>query len=188
MSYTVNALSPRLAGRFQVSTTIIKLIPLLLMGIGGLAYGLFHGITAQNFQFSPAETAAAGHPLFAAVVSAAFAYEGWIIATSINAELRNAKRNLPIALVVGALTIVAVYVLYYLGVVGGAPVADLIAGGAAAAFVRVFGSRPRRGAESFCRRILYRYAERTYAGEYARHLFFGGARARPRARYVQPCG
>lgn len=141
MSYTVNALSPKLAGRFQVSTTIIKLIPLLLMGIGGLAYGLFHGITAQNFQLAPAETAAAGHPLFAAVVSAAFAYEGWIIATSINAELRNAKRNLPIALVAGALIIVAVYVLYYLGVVGGAPVADLIAGGAAAAFVRVFGSR-----------------------------------------------
>ena len=34
-SYAINALSPRFAGKFQVSTTIIKLIPLALMAIVG---------------------------------------------------------------------------------------------------------------------------------------------------------
>ena len=32
-SYAINALSPVLAGKFQVSTTIIKLIPLMLMAV-----------------------------------------------------------------------------------------------------------------------------------------------------------
>ena len=36
---------------------------------------------------------------FAAIVATVFAYEGWIVATSINAELKNPKKNLPIALV-----------------------------------------------------------------------------------------
>ena len=42
-SYAVNALSPILAGKFQVATTVIKLIPLLLMGIVGTIVGLFPG-------------------------------------------------------------------------------------------------------------------------------------------------
>ena len=79
--------------------------------------------------------------MFAAVVATAFAYEGWIIATSINAELKNSKKNLPIALVVGALIIVAVYILYYIGLAGGAKIADLKDGaGAPTAFLNIFGS------------------------------------------------
>ena len=43
--YVVNALSPRLAGKFQVSTTIIKLIPLALIAIVGTVTGLVNGLT-----------------------------------------------------------------------------------------------------------------------------------------------
>ena len=46
-----------------------------------------------------------GNPLFGAIVATAFAYEGWIIATSINAELKDAKRNLPIALIAGGIIV-----------------------------------------------------------------------------------
>lgn len=48
-SYAVNALSPILAGKFQVATTVIKLIPLLLMGIVGTIVGLANGTTIENF-------------------------------------------------------------------------------------------------------------------------------------------
>ena len=65
-----------------------------------------------------AETATS-NPLFASIVATAFAYEGWIIATSVNSELKNAKRNLPIALVAGGLIIVIIYIAYYIGVAGG---------------------------------------------------------------------
>jgi APA family basic amino acid/polyamine antiporter len=34
--YAINALSPKLAGKFQVTTTVIKLIPLVLMGVVGV--------------------------------------------------------------------------------------------------------------------------------------------------------
>ena len=48
--FAVNALSPKLAGKFQTSTTVIKLIPLGLMAVVGIIYGLANGMLAQNFQ------------------------------------------------------------------------------------------------------------------------------------------
>lgn len=139
-SYALNALSPKLAGHFQVSTTVIKLIPLLLMGVVGLIVGLLNGTTTQNFTAAPME-ATNSKVLLGAVVSTAFAYEGWIIATSINAELKNSKRNLPIALTVGAIIISIIYVTYYIGVAGGARTEVLINEGATAAFHNVFGAQ-----------------------------------------------
>lgn len=115
--YALNALAPVLSGKFQVTTTFIKLVPLLLMAVIGTIRGLSTGLLAENFTVTTvAETA--GNPLFTAIVAAAFAYEGWIIATSINSELKDAKKNLPIALVLGTIIIAAVYILYYVGLAG----------------------------------------------------------------------
>ena len=84
-SYAVNALSPVLAGKFQVSTTIIKLVPLLLMAIVGGIVGLANGTISENFTTVVREVSGGrGMALFTAVVATAFAYEGWIIATSIS--------------------------------------------------------------------------------------------------------
>lgn len=143
LSFTMNALSPVLAGKFQVSTTVIKLIPLLLMGIVGSIVGLSNGMIRENFT-TVVEVVEGGNlkALFTALIATVFAYEGWIIATSINAELKNAKRNLPIALVVGTLIIVAVYILYYIGLAGGITNAEMMAGGesgAKTAFTNIFG-------------------------------------------------
>ena len=139
-SYALNALSPKLAGKFQVSTTFIKLIPLLVMGVVGTAVGLSNGTTIEAFK-TLSVTAEGGNTsaLFSAIVATAFAYEGWIIATSINAELKNAKRNLPIALTLGSIVIVAVYVIYYIGLAGATPINVLQEQGAPAAFNALFG-------------------------------------------------
>lgn len=144
-SYAVNALSPVLAGRFQVATTVIKLVPLVLMAVAGTIAGLLNGLTVQNFTHAAASAAggSVSGGLFASVVAVAFAYEGWIIATSINAELKNAKRNLPRALVLGSLIVVAVYILYYIGLAGSVPTAELMKSGQAGAklaFQNLFGS------------------------------------------------
>lgn len=127
-SYTINALSPVLAGKFQVSTTIIKLVPLALMAVVGTVAGLANGMIVQNFTTVVAAVDPAT-ALFTAVVATAFAYEGWIIATSINAELRDAKRNLPRALVIGTFIVMAAYILYYIGLSGAVTNATLMAGG-----------------------------------------------------------
>ena len=142
LSYTLNAISPKLAGKFQVSATVIKLIPIILMALIGSIAGLFNGVLPQNFVTTVSEAVggSTGSGLFAAIVATVFAYEGWIVATSINAELKNPKRNLPIALVVGALIVVAAYVLYYIGVAGGATNEVLMTEGATTAFRNTFGA------------------------------------------------
>ncbi|MEG2972089.1 MAG: APC family permease [Clostridium sp.] len=141
-SYALNALSPVLSGKFQVSTTVIKLIPLLLMAVVGTIVGLSNGMTVRNFT-TVATNIDTGTALFTAVVATAFAYEGWIIATSINAELKDAKKNLPIALVGGTFIIMLVYILYYVGLAGAVPNEVMMAGGetgAKTAFETVFSS------------------------------------------------
>lgn len=133
MAYALNALSPVLAGKFQVSSTIIKLIPLFLMAIIGTVSGLKNGILIQNFTGGEFVTTDTAYPLFAALVATSFAYEGWIVATTINAELRDAKRNLPLALIFGTLFVVATYVLYYTGLAGSISINTMLNGGEAAA-------------------------------------------------------
>ena len=141
-SYALNSLSPILAGKFQVTTTVIKLIPLALMALIGTLAGLSNGLIVQNFTTVVTEVNTA-NALFTAVVATAFAYEGWIIATSINAELKDAKRNLPIALIAGTFTVMIVYILYYIGLAGAVTNETLMAGGEAGAklaFETIFSS------------------------------------------------
>jgi len=139
-SYTMNALSPKLAGKFQISATIIKLIPITLMAIVGTIVGLANGTLTGNFTTVVSEAVGGtSGGLFAAIVATVFAYEGWIVATSINAELENPKKNLPLALIIGAFIVVIAYILYYIGVAGGASNAVLMEQGAPVAFTNIFG-------------------------------------------------
>lgn len=145
-SYVMNTLSPVLAGKFQVSTTVIKMIPLLLMAVVGTAKGMSSGLLIQNFTevaVPASELGGKGYILFTAVCATSFAYEGWIIATSINSELKDAKKNLPRALVIGTLIIIVTYVLYYIGLAGAVENSVMMEGGetgAKIAFANVFSS------------------------------------------------
>ncbi|HCU67824.1 MAG TPA: amino acid permease [Desulfomicrobium sp.] len=141
-SYALNALSPVLAGKFQVTATVIKLIPLALMAVVGTVYGMGNGMIMRNFTTVVTEVEPTV-ALFTAVVATSFAYEGWIIATSINAELKDSKRNLPIALVAGTFGVMLVYILYYVGLAGAVTNETLMAGGqegAKLAFETVFSN------------------------------------------------
>lgn len=139
----VNAYAPKLAGKLQVSTTIIKLVPLVLMAIVGTIVGISNGLTVQAFTEVSANIASQGGGLMGAVVAFAFAYEGWIIATSINSELKDAKKNLPLALTFGALIVVVIYMAYFVGLTGSMSTADMMTAGGdlpSQAFGSIFGS------------------------------------------------
>ncbi|MBG0791598.1 MAG: amino acid permease [Desulfovibrionaceae bacterium] len=116
--FLLNYFSPVLAGRWQVTATVIKLIPLALVAVVGTVAGMGSGMTVQNFTQAAQTVSDSGGGLAVATLSTAFAYEGWIIATVINAELRNAKSTLPRALVVGTIAVVIIYMTYYLGISG----------------------------------------------------------------------
>jgi len=110
------------------------------MAIVGSIAGLANGTLTYNFTHTVTEAVGGtSGGLFAAIVATIFAYEGWIVATSINAELKNPKKNLPLALVFGSIIVVIAYVLYYVGVAGGATNEVLINEGATSAFSNVFG-------------------------------------------------
>lgn len=111
----LNYLSPILSSKFQVSATVIKLIPIGIIAVAGLfaslivgkEFGIINALTnpAKGFEVNFGE----------AVKKTAFAYEGWVCATSINAELKDSKKNLPKALVFGTIAILLFYIIYYLG-------------------------------------------------------------------------
>lgn len=126
--FLLNYFSPVLAGKWQVTSTVVKLIPLGLVAIVGGVVGLSSGQTMTNFM-QTADTVSGEGGLAVATLSTAFAYEGWIIATVINAELRDAKRTLPRALVVGTIAVAAIYMLYYLGISGVLTNAEVLAEG-----------------------------------------------------------
>lgn len=115
-TYAVSIVSPVLAGKWQVSATVVKLVPLMLIAVVGLVVGLVNGTTVDNFVQNA--TNVSGGSLAQAVAVTVFAYEGWIIATSINAELKDAKKTLPKALIFGTLIVVAAYLLFFLGLSG----------------------------------------------------------------------
>ncbi len=145
-SFAMNTLSPVMAGKFQVSTTVIKMIPLLLMAVIGTIKGLSSGLLIQNFTevaIPASELGGKGYMLFTAVCATSFAYEGWVIATSINSEIKDAKKNLPRALVIGTLIVMATYILYYVGLAGAVENAVMMEGGesgARIAFASVFSN------------------------------------------------
>lgn len=139
LTYAVNTVSPKIAGKLQTSTTIIKMIPLVAMSIIGIIYGLYHHTLQENIVVTQTPTTPLTNPLFAAVCATAFAYEGWIIAISINSEIKDSKRTLPKALIIGGIIIIATYVLYFLGLSGAATKDALISKGTTIAYTNIFG-------------------------------------------------
>ena len=139
-SFLFNYFTPAISGKFQVSTTVIKLVPLLIMAVIGTVMGIANGTTLENFYSHSSDS---GGGIFSAIVSFAFAYEGWIFATTINAEIKDSKKNLPRALVLGAFVIIAVYVLYFVGLMSVLSIDEIMEAGddlPRVAFSSLFGS------------------------------------------------
>ena len=103
----VNYMGVRLGGGIQVVVTIVKVA--LLAGIVVIGIGLGHG-AVENYRSS---TAAVGGVagFFAALVAALWAYDGWNNLTMVASEVKNPQKNLPMALIVGTLAVMAIYLL-----------------------------------------------------------------------------
>ena len=108
--FICNIFSAKLGGYFQNLATVIKLLPLFIIGIAGLVAGDPTHITPSQ---APAVESASW---IAAITPIAFAFDGWIIATSLGHEIKDAKKNLKIALIFAPLFILAIYLLYFVGI------------------------------------------------------------------------
>ena len=111
MIYILNGLSSKLGGLFQNASTIIKLIPLILIAIAGIILGEPSSITSVELSSAVKSTG-----WIAAIAPIAFSFDGWIVSTTIGHEVRDSKRNLPKALIIAPISILIVYLLYFVGI------------------------------------------------------------------------
>jgi len=149
MTFVLNYLAPKLPVKFNVATTVARMLPLVLMGTVGVFAGIFLGGDSSVYVPYSGSSLFSGASLFAAVSATAFAFNGWQAALAFNSEVKNSKRNFPIALMLGFGLIIVVYVLYFIGIAtaSGDAVNIIMLGGGAnfaegthSAFRTVFGS------------------------------------------------
>ena len=116
----VNALGVRVGGWVQAVTTVVKLVPLVAIGI----IGLFH-IDRANFQpFN-----ASGESNFAAVTAVAaltlWAFIGLESATVPAEDVADPERVIPASTILGTAIAAVVYILCTIAVLGAVPLAQL---------------------------------------------------------------
>ncbi|NLP31168.1 MAG: amino acid permease, partial [Clostridiales bacterium] len=114
--FAYNIASAKFGGFFQEFALIIKLIPLFVIAIGGIIFGDPIGAVVNP---SPqAIEATKTLAWVAAIGPVAFSFDGWVISMSVAHEVKNSKRNMPIALVVAPICVLIAYLLYFLGICG----------------------------------------------------------------------
>ncbi|MCL2363041.1 MAG: APC family permease [Defluviitaleaceae bacterium] len=124
VTFVVNYLAPKVPVKFNVVTTVARMIPLVLMGTVGVLIGL---VVNRSHQPEVIETLnllgnARGYTsLFAAISATAFAFNGWQAALAFNTEVKDSKRKFPIALMGGFGLVIVVYVLYFIGITHASP-------------------------------------------------------------------
>src|SRR5690349_5095709 len=105
----VNYISVRFSGSLQLVMTALKVAALFLLITGILFSG--NGNWDNIIAASPAKPS--GMPLFsayiAAIAGAFWAYDGWNNITFVGGEIHNARKNIPISLFVGLLTVIVIY-------------------------------------------------------------------------------
>jgi APA family basic amino acid/polyamine antiporter len=103
----INYFGVKIGGNVQVAVTILKVGLIAAIIVIGLGSG--HG-AASNFSTSVAAPGGIAG-FFAALVAALWAYDGWNNVSMVSSEVRNPQRNLPLALIIGTLAVVVIYLL-----------------------------------------------------------------------------
>jgi APA family basic amino acid/polyamine antiporter len=101
----LNVVSMRGAALLQNVTTVLKLLPILAIGVAGLSLGSeqIFGVTLPNAHHAVG--------MGAAILAALWAYDGWMQVANIAGEIEKPEKNLPRAIVIGLTTVMAAYVL-----------------------------------------------------------------------------
>jgi basic amino acid/polyamine antiporter, APA family len=104
----VNVLGVRGSGAVQTLFTFAKVAVLAGLIVLGLVFG--HG-SFSHFGHAGALHGGLMTGIAAATISALWAYDGWNNLSMVSGEVENPQRNMPIALIAGALLVVVVYIL-----------------------------------------------------------------------------
>lgn len=109
----MNYWSRHLGGLMQRLTTLIKMIPLVLIAVyGGLLTPISSRVT-ESVQSFGSEVVNIGW--LTALLPLIFSYDGWVMSLSIAPEVKNPKKNITRALIISPLIILSIYLLYFYG-------------------------------------------------------------------------
>jgi len=103
----LNYFGVKVGGDVQVAVTLVKVG--LIIAIIAVGLGSGHGTVANYHTSIPSPGGIAG--FFAALVAALWAYDGWNNVSMVASEVHHPQRNLPRALILGTLTVIAIYLL-----------------------------------------------------------------------------
>ena len=101
----VNYVGVRVGGNVQLLVTAIKMLLIAGLVLVGLFAG--HGDFSHFRMHISSAGGVAG--FFAAMVSALWAYDGWNNVSMVSSEIREPERNLPRALIIGTISVIATY-------------------------------------------------------------------------------
>jgi APA family basic amino acid/polyamine antiporter len=116
----VNIAGVRQAGRLQVVTLALKLLPLVIVGLGGLLY-----FQPAAFSLPPAGDVSVGGQIVATMTLTLWAFLGLECATIPADSVENPARTIPRATIVGTIAAAVIYVIATVGVMSLVPVDDL---------------------------------------------------------------
>lgn len=107
-----NTFGVKVGSRFQSLTMIAKLIPIAIIMFGGL----FFGKVTPNLSLAAPEGVTSVSQMISmiafATVATLWAYEGWTNLNLVAEEVKNPKRNLPLALIISIGGIALIYILF----------------------------------------------------------------------------
>ncbi|MEK4757329.1 APC family permease [Macrococcoides caseolyticum] len=121
--YLINIIGSKAGGLLQSVTLVVKLIPLIVIIIFGL-------MNTGDVEVSLApNTGDTGINFFTAIgaglLATMFAYDGWIHVGNIAGEMKNPKRDLPLAIVLGLGLVTVIYLLINATFLYTMPIEDL---------------------------------------------------------------
>lgn len=114
--FTLNYLSYKAGARFQNLTTIAKMIPLIGIALISL-FWTDSPMLIENGNSLINESSLKSIRWLGALAPIAFSFDGWIVSTSITQEVKNHKKNMPIALTVGPILVLFIYLSFYFGMI-----------------------------------------------------------------------
>lgn len=112
----INVLSRKLGAFCQTAATVLKLIPLIVIAVLGLSYQgepIGASVLDPGAQLIPVHDV--GLAWLASLAPIAFSFDGWTLSLTISPEVKDAKKTMPRALVLGPLIVLAAYLLYLSG-------------------------------------------------------------------------
>ncbi len=129
----VNAIGVRAAARTQLTTLALKLLPLVVVGVGGLFY-----FAPAAFSVPPASAVPVGGQIVATMTLTLWAFLGLECATIPADSVKDPARTIPRATLVGTVAAAAIYIVATVGVM------SLVPGDALAASTAPFADGARR--------------------------------------------